>query len=302
MKFLFASLLRMFLTLAGVFFLTFWVMTMVPGNPVLSRLDRGVSESELRKRMSREKLNLSEKLGVYALKFFTFDFGKSLITGEDIRQELKIRVFNTALLAFCGLVLLVIIGLSAGIAGAYFSGTWIDQVLRLITTLFLSTPVFWFGLVLMVVFSLVLGWLPVSGTELPQALVLPALTVGLRPAAFLQRVVQNKLLEILEEPYILVAYAKGLSKWRVVISHGFRTTLVPAVTLIGLEFGNLLTGAVVAETLFAYKGIGTYILQGILSRDYNVILASVLVSCLGVMFVNFIVEGSYRFLDPKYQD
>jgi ABC-type dipeptide/oligopeptide/nickel transport system permease component len=292
----------MFLTLAGVFFLTFWVMTMVPGNPVLSRLDRGVSESELRKRMSREKLNLSEKLGVYALKFFTFDFGKSLITGEDIRQELKIRVFNTALLAFCGLVLLVIIGLSAGIAGAYFSGTWIDQVLRLITTLFLSTPVFWFGLVLMVVFSLVLGWLPVSGTELPQALVLPALTVGLRPAAFLQRVVQNKLLEILEEPYILVAYAKGLSKWRVVISHGFRNTLVPTVTLIGLEFGNLLTGAVVAETLFAYKGIGTYILQGILSRDYNVILASVLVSCLGVMFVNFIVEGSYRFLDPKYQD
>jgi len=301
MAFLLSSLVRMLLTLAGVFVLTFWVMTLVPGNPVLSRLDRGLSQAELQQRMEEEKLVLSEQLIIYAQKFFTLDFGKSLITGENIRDELAVRVYHTSILAFCGMAIFVFLGVGTGILGAYYQGTWIDQSLRLVTTCFLSTPVFWFGLVLMVCFSLVLGWLPVSGTDFPQALVLPALTVGLRPSAFLQRVLQNKLLEILSEPYILVALAKGLSKWRVMLTHAFRNALIPVVTLVGIEFGSLLTGAVVAETLFAYKGIGTYILQGIMSRDYNVILASVLVSCFGVIVVNFIVEGSYRFLDPQVQ-
>ena len=302
MTFFFHSLIRLLLTLLGVFLLTFWVLTLVPGNPILTRLDRGVAGEELRLAMDREKLDLSEKLSIYAKKFISLDFGQSLITGEDIREELKIRVFHTTLLALSGMAIFIILGMGAGILGAYYQGTWIDQILRFITTLFLSTPVFWFGLILMIGFALVLGWFPVSGTDFPQCLILPALTVGLRPAAFLQRVLQTKLLEILSEPYILVALAKGLSPWRVLVTHALRNSLIPVITLVGVEFGSLLTGAVVAETIFAYKGIGRYILQGIESRDYNVILASVIVSCLGVVLVNFIVEVSYRFLDPQVQN
>ena len=154
---------------------------------------------------------------------------------------------------------------------------------------------------LMAVFSLTLNWFPASGSHSASSLVLPAFTVGLRPAAFLQRMLQARLLEIMSMPFIRVAYAKGLSTVDVLLRHALKNALVPVVTIIGVEFGTLLTGAVVAETIFSYKGIGTYLLQGISSRDYNIILATVLVTCLFVVLVNLVVDWSYRFLDPRLE-
>jgi peptide/nickel transport system permease protein len=278
-------------------------MALIPGNPVFSRIDKGISSQELNESLKAYSLrqNWTEKLEIYARRCLTLDFGTSLVTGENIRSELWVRVKNTAVLALLGLVLFTFLGTGFAILGAYFSGTWLDQSLKIITSLFISTPVFWFGLMLMAVFSLTLNWFPASGTESASALVLPALTVGLRPAAFLQRILQARLLDILSMPFIQVAYAKGLSSLQVLYRHALRNALVPVVTIIGVEFGSLLTGAVVAETIFSYKGVGTYLLQAISARDYNVILATVLVTCLFVVLVNLVVDWSYKFLDPRLE-
>ncbi len=283
--------------------MTFLVMAMIPGNPVFSKIDKGISSEELTQTLKTYSLsqNWTEKLGVYSQRFLTLDFGSSLVTGENIRKELGIRIKNTAALAFLGLIIFAVLGTGFAILGTYYSGTWLDQCLKVLTSLFISTPVFWFGLMLMAVFSLTLNWFPASGSHSASSLVLPAFTVGLRPAAFLQRMLQARLLEIMSMPFIRVAYAKGLSTVDVLLRHALKNALVPVVTIIGVEFGTLLTGAVVAETIFSYKGIGTYLLQGISSRDYNIILATVLVTCLFVVLVNLVVDWSYRFLDPRLE-
>jgi len=302
-QFFLPSIFRLLITITGIFLMTFLVMAMIPGNPVFSKIDKGISSEELTQTLKTYSLsqNWTEKLGVYSQRFLTLDFGSSLVTGENIRKELGIRIKNTAALAFLGLIIFAVLGTGFAILGTYYSGTWLDQCLKVLTSLFISTPVFWFGLMLMAVFSLTLNWFPASGCPSASSLVLPAFTVGLRPAAFLQRMLQARLLEIMSMPFIRVAYAKGLSTVDVLLRHALKNALVPVVTIIGVEFGTLLTGAVVAETIFSYKGIGTYLLQGISSRDYNIILATVLVTCLFVVLVNLVVDWSYRFLDPRLE-
>jgi len=302
-QFFLPSIFRLLITITGIFLMTFLVMAMIPGNPVFSKIDKGISSEELTQTLKTYSLsqNWTEKLGVYSQRFLTLDFGSSLVTGENIRKELGIRIKNTAALAFLGLIIFAVLGTGFAILGTYYSGTWLDQCLKVLTSLFISTPVFWFGLMLMAVFSLTLNWFPASGSHSASSLVLPAFTVGLRPAAFLQRMLQARLLEIMSMPFIRVAYAKGLSTVDVLLRHALKNALVPVVTIIGVEFGTLLTGAVVAETIFSYKGIGTYLLQGISSRDYNIILATVLVTCLFVVLVNLVVDWSYRFLDPRLE-
>ncbi len=298
------ALIRLCLTLSGVFLITFIVMALIPGNPVFSKVDRGLSYEELQKSVVEYDLrqNFSGKLLTFVKRLIRLDFGKSLISGEDISKELWQRCRNTLKLALVGMLLFVLIGLGCGIVGAVYSGQWPDLLLRLMTSLLISTPVFWFGLVLMLFFAVYLSWFMPTGTDGWRALILPGLTVGLRPAAFLQRVAQTSLMQVFEQQYIQVAFAKGLNRLQVLLRHAVANALIPIITVIGVEFSSLLTGAVVAEIIFSYKGIGTYILQGIEARDYNVIMATVLVTCVAVSLTNFVLELIYRQVDPRLKN
>lgn len=279
-------------------------MAFIPGNPVFSKIDRGLSQEELQIYAKEFDLreNFFRKFSLYAQRLITLDFGTSLISGEDISSELWQRFRNTMKLAFVGMLIFILLGLGCGIVGAIYSGRWPDLLLRLLTSLLISTPVFWFGLVLMLIFAVHLSWLMPTGTDGWKALILPGLTVGLRPAAFLQRVTQTGLMQVFEQQYIQVAFAKGLTRFEVLWRHILPNALIPIVTVIGIEFSSLLTGAVVAEIIFSYKGIGTYILQGIEARDYNVIMATVLITCVAVSVTNFIIELMYRELDPRLKN
>ena len=298
------SLVRLLLTLLGVFFITFLVMAFIPGNPVFSKIDRGLSQEELQIYAKEFDLreNFFRKFSIYAQRLIKLDFGTSLISGEDISSELWQRFRNTMKLAFIGMLIFLLLGLGCGIVGAIYSGRWPDLLLRLLTSLLISTPVFWFGLVLMLIFAVHLSWLMPTGTDGWKALILPGLTVGLRPAAFLQRVTQTGLMQVFEQQYIQVAFAKGLTRFEVLWRHALANALIPIVTVVGIEFSSLLTGAVVAEIIFSYKGIGTYILQGIEARDYNVIMATVLITCVAVSVTNFIIELMYREFDPRLKN
>ena len=298
------SLGRLILTLLGVFFITFLVMAFIPGNPVFSKIDRGLSQEELQAYTKQFDLreDFFHKFSVYAQRLVTLDFGTSLISGEDISRELWQRFRNTMKLALVGMLIFLLLGLGCGIVGAIYSGRWPDLLLRLLTSLLISTPVFWFGLVLMLIFAVHLSWLMPTGTDGWKALILPGLTVGLRPAAFLQRVTQTSLMQVFEQQYIQVAFAKGLTRFEVLWRHAISNALIPIVTVVGIEFSSLLTGAVVAEIIFSYKGIGTYILQGIEARDYNVIMATVLITCVAVSLTNFIIELMYREFDPRLKN
>ncbi|MCJ8347825.1 ABC transporter permease [bacterium] len=288
----------------GVIVLTYFVMASIPGNPVFSIYDKGISQEELQNKLESEKISLldGQRFLSYSIKLLSFDFGESKITGENINKEMLVRVFNTLKLAILALCIFLSLGLGFGLLGAMYSGSFLDQIFKMITAMFMSTPVFWFGLILMIVFSLKLSWFPVSGSDTLAHLVLPSLTIGLRPAAFLQRLVQSRIEEALLAPYVQVAMSKGLSPFYVLIHHALRNALIPIATIVTLEFSSLMTGAVVAETIFSYKGIGTYIIQGINSRDYNIILATVFVTCLFVIFSNLILDLSYPFIDPRMKE
>ena len=276
-------------------------MAAIPGNPVFSRFDKGLSRGQLLEQSAKYDLNsdLSGKFLIFCRRLVTLDFGKSLVTGENISRELLQRCRNTLKLALVGMLLFILLGVTTGVLGAMYSGRLLDLLLKLFTSLLISTPVFWFGLVLMLFFAVYLSWFMPTGTEGWKSLVLPGLTVGLRPAAFLQRITQTSLLHVFEQQYIQVAFAKGLDRFQVLWRHAMSNALIPIVTVIGVEFSSLLTGAVVAEIIFSYKGIGTYILQGIESRDYNVIMATVIVTCFAVSITNFLIEFVYHRLDPR---
>ncbi|MCO4783660.1 MAG: ABC transporter permease [Candidatus Cloacimonetes bacterium] len=304
MRLLYKPLLRVLSTVVGVVILTYFVMASIPGNPIFSKYDKGISQEELNIKLKSEKIsvfNVQQFLS-YGKKLLLFDFGKSKITGENINDEIAIRVYNTFQLTVFAVIIFLSLGLGLGLLGALFSGSFLDQLFKLITAMFMSTPVFWFGLVLMIVFSLQLSILPASGSDTFVHLILPAFTIGLRPAAFLQRLVQSRIEEALQSPFVQVAMSKGLSPNYVLIHHALRNALIPIVTIIALEFSQLMTGAVVAETIFSYKGIGTYILQGINSRDYNIILATVYVTCLFVIFINLILDLTYSWIDPRLKE
>lgn len=298
-NFFLQSFFRMCLSCVGIFVLTFFVLVLIPGNPVFSQVERGLSQAEMLAMADQNQLDFGRNFTTMLRKVLFLDFGKSMITGENITHELLLRVINTGILAFCGGVIFVLLGVGSGVLGAAYAGSMLDVFLRLVTTAFISTPVFWFGMMLIFMFSITCPIFPATADGSLFSLVLPSLTVGLRPAAFLQRMLQNKLQQILAEPYIMVAYAKGLHRNTVLFKHALRNALLPVLTIVGMEMGALLTGAVVAETIFAWKGLGAYILFGIQSRDYHIILASVFVSCILVAVVNFVVDILCRLADPS---
>lgn len=309
---------RSLFTLPVIFLVTFVVfiaLHLAPGDPIelflnpdttwSSEESRQQFVAELTARLGLDK-PLHEQFLTYLANALQLDFGESLYTNRPILEELIPRYQATLELTFFAMVISLAIGIFIGILSAVYVNTWIDSVITLFGLAGVSIPQFWLGLMLMLLFALQLGWLPPSGRPAsaftPEGfrfVILPALTLGISGAGFLARITRSQMLEILSEDYIRTARAKGLHERSVIIRHGLRSAMLPIVTVFGLQFGALLAGAVVIETVFAYPGVGRYLLQAVSNRDFPAVQTGTLFVALTFVLVNLFVDVIYAVLDPR---
>jgi ABC-type dipeptide/oligopeptide/nickel transport system permease component len=300
-RFLTRRVLLTFPVLIGVATLVFSLIHLVPGDPVQAMLGESASPSEVAD--LRARLGLDRPLYVQYAGFMkgvvTGDLGRSLRTNEAVAGLIVERMPATIELALVSMSVAVIIAIPLGIIAAMRAGTSIDHAATTFALVGISMPSFWLGPLLAILFSIELGWLPVSGRGTPAHLVLPAMTLGAPLAALLGRMTRACVLEELREPYVLAARARGVSLARAVLKHAFRNSLIPIVTVIGLQFGAVLTGAVITETIFAWPGIGRLLIQSISARDYPTVQGCVLLIAGTYVAMNLLVDVAYGFLDPR---
>lgn len=287
--------------IAGVLCLTFALLHMVPGDPVDVML--GESASPADRDMLKAQLGLDQPLylqfGQYVLNLLQGDFGVSIHTQTPITDLLAQAYPATLILAVTALSIGLLIGIPLGIWSALKAGHWQDVMVTMVSIRLAAMPAFWLGPVLMLVFAVWLGWLPVSGMDSPAAIILPAVTLGLGLSAILTRMTRTSLLEVLHEDYIRTARAKGLDERQILLKHALRAALLPMVTIVGLQIGSLLAGAVITETIFSWNGIGRLLVDSIEKRDYPVTQACVLVIALSYVLINQATDLVYRWLDPR---
>jgi ABC-type dipeptide/oligopeptide/nickel transport system permease component len=287
--------------LLGVATLVFSLIHLVPGDPVQAMLGEAASPEDVA--AMREQLGLDRPL---ALQYAAFlrglvvgDLGTSLRTSQPVLPQLLDRLPATAELACAAMVVAIVMALPLGVAGAVWRGTAIDHVATTLSLAGVSIPNFWLGPLLALVFAVELGWLPVSGRGTLAHLVLPAISLGAALAAILARMTRATLLEELREPYVQAARARGASWRRAVLRHALRNSLIPVVTLLGLQFGAVLTGAVITETIFAWPGVGRLLIQSIGFRDYPLVQGCILFIALTYVLVNLLTDLLYGVLDPR---
>jgi peptide/nickel transport system permease protein len=227
------------------------------------------------------------------------DFGRSFQTNREVRQTILEVLPYTLLLTVTGLGIAVIIGFVLGIIAALRRNTWIDSLTMTFSLIGLSMPSFWLAFILMGIFSYRLGWLPSIGSAGVKTLVLPSVTLGLVASGIIARLVRSTMLEVMRQEYVVTARSKGLGERAVVIRHALRNALIPVVTIVGLQFGTLLSGAVIIETVFARRGLGRLAVEAVLRRDYPLVQGTILVAALGYVIVNLLVDLAYAWIDPR---
>jgi peptide/nickel transport system permease protein len=285
----------------GVVSLTFLLIHAVPGDPVEVMLGESASNAdrmELRAGLGLDK-PIYAQFGIYLSKLVQGDFGISIHSRKSIVDMLLERLPATFKLAAFALLFAIFIGLPLGIIAAINAKKWPDTIANLLSLTISAMPHFWMGPMLMMVFALWLGILPVSGMENATSIILPALTLGFGLAAILTRMTRASMLEVLHEDYIRTAYAKGLPQRTVILRHALRAALMPVITVLGLQLGSLLAGAVITETVFSWNGIGRLLVESIEKRDYLVTQACVLVVALVYVIVNFVTDVIYTQIDPR---
>lgn len=285
----------------GVLLLTFLLIHLVPGDPVEVML--GESATQTDRAALRADLGLDQPLiqqfGTYLVKLSQADFGQSIHTKTPIIELIKTRYPATLKLALLALLIGLSIGIPMGIYAALKADKWQDLVVTIVSVRLSAMPAFWLGPILMLVFAVWLGWLPVSGMESPTSIILPAMTLGFGLSAILTRMTRTSLLEVLNDDYIRTARAKGLHEPIVILRHAMRAALLPIITIVGLQMGSLLAGAVITETIFSWDGIGRLLVESIEKRDYPVTQACVLVVALSYVLVNLATDMVYRMADPR---
>jgi peptide/nickel transport system permease protein len=292
---------RFFTVIFGVLLLTFLLIHLVPGDPVEVML--GESASSADREALRTELGLNQPLlqqfGSYLHKLAHGDFGQSIHTKASIVELLKTRYPATLKLALLSLLIGLVVGIPLGIYSALKAGHWQDILVTIISVRLSAMPAFWLGPVLMLIFAVWLGWLPVSGMESTTSIILPAVTLGFGLSAILTRMTRTSLLEVLNDDYIRTARAKGLTERVVILRHAMRAALLPIITIVGLQMGSLLAGAVITETIFSWDGIGRLLVESIEKRDYPVTQACVLVVALSYVVVNLLTDLLYKLADPR---
>lgn len=301
LPFILRRLLYMIPVIIGVSVCVFLIIHMMPGDP--ARIMAGIDASEADVRVVRHSLRLDEPL---YLQYFHFvgraavgDFGVSFRTRRPVMEEIGSRYLNTLLLGTASILVAIFLGGITGIISAVRKYSIFDNLSLLISLAGVSMPTFYLGLLLMLFFSVKLGWFPLAGKESWANLVLPAVTLGTPSAAVISRMVRSSMVEVMDQDYIRTARAKGLREWVVIGKHALRNAMINAVTVVGLQAGYLLGGAVVTETVFAWPGIGRLVVQSILARDFPVVQAAVLILAVTFVIINLLTDLVYGLLDPR---
>jgi peptide/nickel transport system permease protein/oligopeptide transport system permease protein len=294
-------LFSMIPVLVGISILLFFMLRMLPGDPAQVLAGQMASPEEIetiRKQLGLDRPIYEQYLS-YLGRLVRLDLGRSARTQNPVIEEIWARLPNTALLAVVAIGLACLFGIPAGVISAVRPYTWVDYAVTMGALFGISMPVFWLGLMLVVVFAVVLRWLPAGGTGSWQHVVLPSVTLASFVVAFIARMTRSTMLETLSLDYISTARSKGLKEEVVVIKHALKNALIPIVTVVGLQFGLLLGGAVLTETVFAWPGIGRLIVDSILARDYPVIQGTILIFGLLYILVNLAVDILYVVIDPR---
>ncbi len=290
-------------TLFGLALVTFLLLRAIPGDPALGlvgeRADPKTVEA-IRQQLGEDKPLPRQFIG-YLRLLAHGNLGKSYYTRRDVSEDILQKFPNTLRLAFAAMLISVLFGGILGILSAVNRGGAWEKIFSGVALAGISLPVFWVGLVLMLLFAFILPIFPPSGMGggNPIYLVLPAATLGLNSAAFVARITRMSLIEALGSQYIMTAKAKGVSPFFVVAKHALRNALIPVITLVAIDFGSLLNGSVLTETIFGWDGLGRYALDGIMKRDYPVILGTVLVGSAAFVFFNMLADFAYAYIDPR---
>jgi glutathione transport system permease protein len=299
---------RRTLLLIPIFFIisvvVFSLIHLVPGDPIDSLLGPGSTAAdrvELNKAYGLDK-SLPVQYFVWMKKLLSGDMGQSIIEKQPVSDMILYNMPFTIRLGLASLFISFILGIVLGIISSTAKNTFIDHISMIFALLGVTVPAFWLGLILMLIFSVMLGWFPVSGSGSLSTLVLPAVAVGLGGAGLIARITRVSMLEMFNKEFVLLLYAKGLSKPAIVIKHIFRNALMPVITIFGLRLGWILGGAVTIEIVFSRPGIGNMLLSALYRRDYPVVQAALIFLTMAVIIGAFIADIMYSYADPRVRD
>ena len=282
-------------------FLIFWAMSLTGGDPAMIVAGEGATTEEIE--AVREELGLNDPFMVryfnYVKGMVTGDMGKSYVTNKDVFKTFMEKLPNTLMLGGAAVLIAIVIALPLGIYTAIHQNTWKDTAGMVFALFGTSMPNFWLGLMLIIIFSLKLGWLPSGGKGGFDTLILPALTVGLGLAALITRTTRSSMLDVIRQDYMTTARAKGCSEKRVIFTHGLKNALIPIITAIGLQRSMVITGSVLAETVFSWPGIGRLVYDSIAKRDTPMVTGSIILCSVFMCLINLFVDLVYAFFDPR---
>lgn len=302
-RYLLRRLIFLIPTLLGVTFITFLLIKSIPGDPTMSLVGERASPEAIaviRKELGVEKPFIYQYVG-YIRLLCKGEMGRSFYTNREVVKDIKEKLPHTLYLAIAAIIFASLMGIVFGMVMAVTRGSFWDRFFSFFAIAGVSLPVFWIGLILMLIFSLTFRLLPPSGMGGGNLifLILPASTLGLNSAAYISRITRSSLLEVLAQPFVATARSKGLSEGVVIFKHSLKNAMIPIITLIGIDFGSYLNGAVLTETIFGWDGIGLYALEGIIKRDYPVVMGAVLVGSVVFILVNMVVDFSYALFNPQ---
>ncbi|MFN8575536.1 MAG: ABC transporter permease [Candidatus Sericytochromatia bacterium] len=331
-RFIIRRLLFLLFILFGVSILVFISVRLIPGDPAQVMLGEKATPESLERLREQLGLNKSiyEQYFIYLKNLLRGDLGISITSNNSVMSEIIRKFPATIELSFASMFIATIFGVSAGILAAVYRNSWLDNIVMIGALTGVSMPIFWLGLILMLVFSSTLDLLPFSGRmditsdiepitnfylidtllkgdfeafgDVVNHLILPAFTLSTVPTAIIARMTRASMLEVLNHEYIRTAYAKGVNKFKVIMYHALRNALIPIVTITGLQLGLLLSGAVLTETVFSWNGLGSYVVNAVASRDFPVIQGCVLIFAAVFVLVNLFVDLSYFIIDPRVRD
>lgn len=288
-------------TLLIVSFLVFWFVDLIPGDP--ARIQAGPMATAEEVEVIRDKMGLNEpawqRYQQFLIGVVNPDVAVSLRTGRPISTEIGERLPNTLIVAIGGLVVGLILGAIGGVASALKQGGWADTAISLFTLAGISMPIYWLGLLCIWLFAVRLGWLPAAGASTPSHFVLPILAVATRPAAMFSRLVTASLLEVMGKDYLDTARSKGLSEMSVILRHALRNSLIAAISVAGVQFGAMLGGSVITETVFGIPGVGRLLVDAVSRADYPVIQYSILMFAFFFVLINLMTDLLTQWLDPR---
>ena len=300
-KYIVKRLIYMIPVVLGVTLLVFFIMNLAPGSPAQIILGENATPeqiAELEHQMGLDKPLIAQYFE-YVTKLVRGDLGTSYNTGESVTSEITACFPYTLKLTIVAAVVSILLALPLGILAAVKQNTWVDNISMIISLIGVSMPIFWLALMLIMEFSLKLGWFPVYGADSWKSIVLPAISLGFMNMASIARTTRSSMVETVRQDYIRTAYAKGLAKKRIIMHHAFRNGMLPTIEVIGLGIGSMLGGSVLTETVFAWPGVGRLMIQAINGRDTPMVMGCIVLMTVCFSFVNLAVDLLYGVVDPR---